>query len=203
MNTYGRLEGHRCDSPHPSTAKVRDNPISVEILNASRKRPVTKSWSADSGTLPNARWSIKSSSWGSPEARASVRKSNACSSRGLLFSVRSGSHTSRSPALTRQYVWDASVIGPGTHPSSSLRAISVSEFLNDRSLTPPQIRFVETVIDQLTARGVMDASALYEAPFSNLHAGGPDELFADQAEVIELIFEKLKAMNAGLRVKAG
>ena len=42
-----------------------------------------------------------------------------------------------------------------------------SGFLNDRSLTPPQIRFVEMVIDQLTARGVMDASALYEAPFSS------------------------------------
>jgi len=36
-----------------------------------------------------------------------------------------------------------------------------SQFLNDRSLTPQQIRFVEMVIDQLTARGIMDASALY------------------------------------------
>ena len=78
-----------------------------------------------------------------------------------------------------------------------------SEFLNDRSLTPPQIRFVETVIDQLTARGVMDASALYEPPFSNLHAGGPDELFSDKENVIEGIFEKLKAVNSGLTVKAG
>jgi type I restriction enzyme, R subunit len=48
-----------------------------------------------------------------------------------------------------------------------------SQFLNDRSLTSQQIRFVEMVIDQLTARGVMDASALYEPPFTNLHAGGP------------------------------
>ena len=32
-----------------------------------------------------------------------------------------------------------------------------SAFLNDRSLEPPQIRFVEMVIDQLTARGVMEA----------------------------------------------
>lgn len=36
-----------------------------------------------------------------------------------------------------------------------------AKFLGDRSLTPQQIRFVEMVIDQLTARGVMDASALY------------------------------------------
>ncbi|MFP6641979.1 MAG: type I restriction-modification enzyme R subunit C-terminal domain-containing protein, partial [Candidatus Latescibacterota bacterium] len=60
-----------------------------------------------------------------------------------------------------------------------------SEFLSNRSLTPPQIRFVEMVIDQLTARGVMDASALYEPPFSNLHAGGPDALFGGKKNVIE------------------
>jgi type I restriction enzyme R subunit len=78
-----------------------------------------------------------------------------------------------------------------------------SEFLSDRSLTPPQIRFVEMVIDQLTARGVMDASALYEPPFSNLHAGGPDELFAGHEEVIEGIFERLKVMSSRLGTKTG
>ena len=78
-----------------------------------------------------------------------------------------------------------------------------SEFLNDRSLTPPQIRFVEMVIDQLTARGVMEASALYEAPFSNLHAGGPDALFDGKENVIERIFEKLKAVNSGLDTRVG
>jgi type I restriction enzyme R subunit len=78
-----------------------------------------------------------------------------------------------------------------------------SEFLSDRGLTPQQIRFVEMVIDQLTARGVMDASALYEPPFSNLHAGGPDALFAGKEEVIEGIFDKLRAANSALNVKVG
>ena len=78
-----------------------------------------------------------------------------------------------------------------------------SEFLNDRSLTPPQIRFVEMVIDQLTARGVMDASALYEPPFSNLHAGGPDALFVGKENVIEGVFEKLEAVNSGLIARVG
>ena len=71
-----------------------------------------------------------------------------------------------------------------------------SEFLSNRSLSTPQIRFVEMVIDQLTARGIMEASALYEAPFSSLHAGGPDELFADKSSVIDGIFEKLEALQA-------
>lgn len=78
-----------------------------------------------------------------------------------------------------------------------------SELLNDRSLTPPQIRFVEMVIDQLTARGVMEASALYEPPFSNLHDGGPDALFDGKENVIKGLFEKLEAAHSELIAKAG
>jgi type I restriction enzyme R subunit len=70
-----------------------------------------------------------------------------------------------------------------------------SRFINDRSLTAQQIRFVELVIDQLTARGVMESSALYEPPFSNLHAGGPDELFAGKENVIDGVFEVLESLE--------
>ncbi|MCY3605321.1 MAG: DEAD/DEAH box helicase family protein [Gammaproteobacteria bacterium] len=78
-----------------------------------------------------------------------------------------------------------------------------AEFLSNRSLTTPQIRFIEMVIDQLTARGVMEPSALYEAPFSSLHAGGPEALFAGKHNVIEGIFEKLKALQPGLLLDVG
>jgi type I restriction enzyme R subunit len=74
-----------------------------------------------------------------------------------------------------------------------------SRFLNDRSLTAPQIRFIETIIDQLTARGVMDASALYEPPFSNLHAGGPDALFSGKEQVIDAVFETLRSLEPRIR----
>jgi type I restriction enzyme, R subunit len=77
-----------------------------------------------------------------------------------------------------------------------------SEYLNDRSLSPPQIRFIEMVIDQLTARGVMDASALFEPPFSNIHGGGPDELFNGKENVIEGIFEKLDEFNINVASSA-
>ena len=70
-----------------------------------------------------------------------------------------------------------------------------SEFLSNRSLTTPQIRFIEMVIDQLTARGVMEPSALYEAPFSSVHAGGPEALFAGKDNVIEGIFKRLKTLQ--------
>jgi type I restriction enzyme R subunit len=70
-----------------------------------------------------------------------------------------------------------------------------AQFLNDRSLNATQIRFIELIIDQLTARGVMDAAALYEPPFSHLHAGGPDELFAGRENVIDGVFETLKQLD--------
>ncbi|MBT3199636.1 MAG: restriction endonuclease subunit R, partial [Phycisphaerales bacterium] len=78
-----------------------------------------------------------------------------------------------------------------------------SEFLSDRSLSTSQIRFIEMIIDQLTARGVMEASALYEPPFSNLHSGGPDALFAGKGQVVEGIFETLRTVKAGLIAKVG
>ena len=78
-----------------------------------------------------------------------------------------------------------------------------SQFLNDRSLTAQQIRFVEMVIDQLTSRGVMDASALYEPPFSNLHAGGPDELFAGKETVISAMFDILRSFEPTVLGLAG
>ena len=80
---------------------------------------------------------------------------------------------------------------------------SFSEFLSNRSLTTPQIRFIEMVIDQLTARGVMEPSALYEAPFSSVHAGGPEALFAGKSNVIEGIFEKLEALQPERLADAG
>ncbi len=73
-----------------------------------------------------------------------------------------------------------------------------SAFLNDRSLTPPQIRFVETIIEQLTAHGVMEPSALYEPPFTRIDSGGPDALFDGRENVVAGIFETLDAMNSGL-----
>ena len=82
-----------------------------------------------------------------------------------------------------------------------------SEFLSNRSLTTPQIRFIEMVIDQLTARGVMEPSALYEAPFNSVHASGPEALFAGQGNRIDGIFEKLETLRsellAGRWLKAG
>ena len=78
-----------------------------------------------------------------------------------------------------------------------------SKFLADRSLTTPQIRFIEMVIDQLTSRGVMEASALYEPPFSNLHAGGPEALFSGKKNVIDAVFQTLESLEPHAEEEAG
>ncbi|CAK8717053.1 type I site-specific deoxyribonuclease [Candidatus Electrothrix laxa] len=70
-----------------------------------------------------------------------------------------------------------------------------ARFLNDSSLTAPQIRFIELIIDQLTARGMMDAEALYNPPFTNLHSGGPEVLFAGKENLIEAVFTTLKSLE--------
>ena len=77
-----------------------------------------------------------------------------------------------------------------------------ADFLNDRSLNAQQMRFVEMVIDQLTARGVMKDSALYEAPFNQLHAGGPDELFTSKEAVVDSLFATMAAVHSDLSVAA-
>ncbi|MGA1623578.1 MAG: type I restriction-modification enzyme R subunit C-terminal domain-containing protein, partial [Synechocystis sp.] len=77
-----------------------------------------------------------------------------------------------------------------------------SDFLGDRSLTASQIRFIEMIIDQLTARGIMEASALYEPPFSNLHAGGPDALFSGKENVIDAVFQTLVTLKPQVQDRA-
>jgi type I restriction enzyme R subunit len=49
----------------------------------------------------------------------------------------------------------------------------------------------------------MDAAALYEPPFSNLHAGGPDELFAGKENVIEGIFDALRSVQPTAQAREG
>ena len=78
-----------------------------------------------------------------------------------------------------------------------------ARLLSSQSLTPPQIRFVEMIIDQLTARGVMEPGALYEAPFIGIHAGGPDGLFAGKDELIAGIFHTIQATQPAFQCGAG
>ncbi|MBD2261137.1 DEAD/DEAH box helicase family protein [Pseudanabaena sp. FACHB-2040] len=64
-----------------------------------------------------------------------------------------------------------------------------SRYLEGGNLSANQIRFVETIIDYLTQKGVMDLGQLYEAPFSDFHSDGLDGVFkdADADQIITII----------------
>ena len=59
-------------------------------------------------------------------------------------------------------------------------------FLNGKSLGANQIEFVNLIVDHLTEHGVLDATMLYESPFTDLTPRGPDELFSS-AQVDEVL----------------
>lgn len=71
-----------------------------------------------------------------------------------------------------------------------------ARFLGDQSLDSNQIRFVELIVEQLTSRGVMDAAALYEPPFSDLHAEGPEALFLDHEHIVTDILKTLRVVQS-------
>lgn len=74
-----------------------------------------------------------------------------------------------------------------------------AKFLENKSLSPKQNRFVELIIEQLTAQGVMRPEALYEPPFTNLNAGGPDAVFAGKDNLIDDLFTALNETQRTLR----
>ncbi len=64
-----------------------------------------------------------------------------------------------------------------------------SQFLADHAVNAPQTEFLRVIVEQLTYRGHLDAAALYEKPFTDVAASGPDLMFPDGEldSVIEIL----------------
>jgi type I restriction enzyme R subunit len=62
---------------------------------------------------------------------------------------------------------------------------AMAEFLNERNSTASQYEFVTMIVNYLTQDGVIERGRLYEAPFTNITATGPDSIF-DNAKVVKL-----------------
>ena len=63
---------------------------------------------------------------------------------------------------------------------------ALAGFLSGKTLNANQIEFVDLIVNHLTEHGVMDASLLYESPFTDLTPHGPDGLFTS-TQVDELM----------------
>jgi type I restriction enzyme R subunit len=72
-------------------------------------------------------------------------------------------------------------------------------FMTDKSLSTQQTRFIELIIEQLTAQGIMPPEALYEPPFTNLNVGGPDAVFKGKGNLIDGLFTALEQTQRTLR----
>ena len=90
----------------------------------------------------------------------------------------------------------------GWHWTDVIATAAVRTSFRPARMAAPSLR-EGAISRQLTARGVMEPSALYEAPFSSVQAGGPEALFAGRSNVIEGIFEKLKTLHPETLAETG
>lgn len=67
-----------------------------------------------------------------------------------------------------------------------------SEFLTGSRFSSMEIRFVELIIEHLTANGIMEARRLYEAPFTDHAPTGPDFTFRDDVDRMIVILDEVR-----------
>ena len=85
----------------------------------------------------------------------------------------------------------------GLHREAAKAALGA--FLAGKSLAANQIEFVDLIVNHLTEHGVMEASLLYESPFTDITPRGPEGLFssAQLSQLMGVLDQVRRAAIAG------
>ena len=78
---------------------------------------------------------------------------------------------------------------------------ALAHFLDDKRYSANQIRFVNLIIDELTARGAVPASRIYESPYDGIAPEGPEDLFTEGD--LDRLFTALDQMIAEVSPSTG
>jgi type I restriction enzyme, R subunit len=71
------------------------------------------------------------------------------------------------------------------------------DFISGSPLSASQIEFINLIIDHLTYHGIMEASLLYESPFIDINAQGPEGVFSSgQVDDLVAILDQIYANSA-------
>jgi type I restriction enzyme R subunit len=70
---------------------------------------------------------------------------------------------------------------------------AMDEFLKDKAATANQLQFVNMIVDYLTKDGAMKSERLYDSPFTDLSAAGPDKIFP--AAKLDTLFKTIEAVR--------
>ena len=66
-------------------------------------------------------------------------------------------------------------------------------YLSDTSFSANQLRFIQLIVEHLTANGVMEVARLYESPFTDNAPQGPDMILtADQVDDLVAILGQVR-----------
>ena len=71
--------------------------------------------------------------------------------------------------------------------------VAFSNLIGAGQASASQLQFIEEIVQHLTEHGAMPATRLYESPFTDIHARGPDGLF-DNGKAEEL-FRALQGLE--------
>lgn len=76
-------------------------------------------------------------------------------------------------------------------------ASAFANLVSSGTATASQLQFIEEIVQHLTEHGAMPAARLYESPFTDIHAQGPDSVF--EAAKVELLVQGIGAIQIRCR----